>query len=107
MSPCLGCGERPRLRQDERTKIKSKTLQWEFIVITGGQIRKARELLCWRAWKVARHAGVSTAIVRRLEMESRYSPSNQLHALAIRRTLEAAGVEFTDDEPPGVRLRPM
>lgn len=76
----------------------------EVLLITGAQIRKARELLCWRAWKVARQAGVRTEVIRRAE-KGNERPLNELDALAIRQALETAGVEFANDEASGVSLR--
>ena len=73
-------------------------------VITGAQIRDARTLVHWRAWKLAQRAGISIAVVRRAEKAVGCLPVSELDALAIRWALEAAGVEFTNDGPPGVKL---
>ena len=76
----------------------------ETTVIEGAQVRSARRLLRWRVWKLAQRAGVSPALVRRAEKTSGHPPLTGLDALAIRKALEAAGLEFTKD-PPGVKLR--
>jgi len=75
----------------------------ETTVIEGTQVRSARRLLRWRVWKLAQRSGVSSTLIRRIEKTSEHSPLTGLDALAIRKALEAAGVEFTG--PAGVKLR--
>lgn len=75
--------------------------------MTAGQLRAARALLRLPAEKLAETAGVSLVTIRRAETSDgpvRMMPAN---AEALRRTLEAAGIEFIPENGggPGVRLR--
>ena len=70
-------------------------------MVTGVQIRMARAALGWGVRDLAANAGVNANTVTRIE--------NGADALAgtltkIQTALEAAGVEFTNGEAPGVRL---
>lgn len=73
-------------------------------MITGGQARMARAVLKWGVREVAKAARVSPATVTRVEADQ---PANAATLAAIRTALEAAGVEFIDENGggPGVRLR--
>lgn len=70
------------------------------------QIRAARGLLGWSRARLAASANVPVGTVR--SMESPAGPRTSLAEAraAVLRTLEWAGVEFTDDSGPGVRLKP-
>ncbi|MGI4945514.1 MAG: hypothetical protein ACRYHQ_33935 [Janthinobacterium lividum] len=75
--------------------------------MTTAQLRAARALLRMPADKLAELAGVSLVTIRRAEAQDgpiRMMPAN---LVAIRRALEAAGVEFIPENGggPGVRLR--
>jgi ribosome-binding protein aMBF1 (putative translation factor) len=72
-------------------------------VITGAQIRAARRLLGWKVTRLAREALQPVAIIGRAESIEFTVTMARLRA--IRRALETAGVEFTDGDPPGLRLR--
>ena len=74
-------------------------------MITGDQIRAARELLRWSPWQVAKRAQIVTsAAVRRAERGGD-PPLNEFQLYAIRTALESAGVEFTNGNEPGVKLK--
>jgi transcriptional regulator with XRE-family HTH domain len=75
------------------------------MMITGDQCRMARAALSWSLGDLARAAGVGEATVRRLERD-RAVPI-QATGRAIQSALEAAGVEFIDENGggPGVRLQ--
>jgi transcriptional regulator with XRE-family HTH domain len=64
----------------------------------------ARAVLKWGVREVAKAARVSPATVTRVEADQ---PANAATLAAIRGALEAAGVEFIDENGggPGVRLR--
>ena len=64
----------------------------------------ARAVLKWGVREVAKAARVSPATVTRVEADQ---PANATTFAAIRAALEAAGVEFIDENGggPGVRLR--
>jgi transcriptional regulator with XRE-family HTH domain len=71
------------------------------------QIRAARALLHWSAEDLARESAVGLATIRRAENSQNETSMNVPNDLAVRRALEAAGVEFIDEDGggPGVRLR--
>jgi hypothetical protein len=75
--------------------------------LTSGQIRAARAFLRWRAKDLARESAVGVATIRRAELTEDETSMTAPNDLSIRRALEAAGVEFIDEDGggPGVRLR--
>jgi DNA-binding XRE family transcriptional regulator len=72
-------------------------------MITGAQVRAARKLLSWSHVMLALEAGVDQSTVTNFETGK--SRPSVLSVSIIRRTLEAAGVEFTDGGQPGVKMR--
>ena len=72
--------------------------------ITPAQCRAARGLLAWSQAELAKAAGVGLSTVRGLET-GRHMPF-AANMTAIQTALEAAGVEFTNGNAPGVRLLP-
>lgn len=77
-------------------------------MITGSQIRAARALVKFTAQDLAEKAGVGLMTVRRSEASDNDTPNiNKPNLMAIKNTLEAAGVIFIAEngEGPGVRLR--
>ena len=75
--------------------------------LTSAQIRAARALLRWSAEDLAQHSVLSVATIRRAELADDETSMTAANDLAVRRALEAAGVEFIDENGggPGVRLR--
>ena len=75
--------------------------------LTGAQIRSARALLKWSAQELAQHSSLGVNTIRRAEAPDHATSLTVANDLAIRRTLESAGVEFIDENGggPGVRLR--
>jgi hypothetical protein len=78
-----------------------------FKPLSGPQIRAARALLHWSAAELAREAALGLATIRRAELAGEGTSMTTANDLAVRRALEAAGVEFIDEKGggPGVRLR--
>lgn len=70
---------------------------------SAAQVRGARGLLAWTRDKLATESGVPIRTLDRFENEE-VAPRAATLA-AIRTALEAAGVEFTNGDAPGVRLR--
>ncbi|WP_279605771.1 transcriptional regulator [Methylobacterium sp. J-048] len=68
-------------------------------------MRAARAFLRWTAQKVADAACIGVATVRRAELQDGPLGITAANAEAIKRALEAAGVEFTHSGEPGVKLR--
>jgi hypothetical protein len=74
--------------------------------LAGSQIRAARALLRWTANDLARGAALGRNTILRAEVADDNTSLTVANDLAVRRTLEAAGVEFIDEDGggPGVRL---
>ena len=76
--------------------------------LTSAQIRAARALIRWSAQELANQSAVGVTTIRRAELTASATVLTRANDLAIRRTLEAAGVEFIDANEgggPGVRLK--
>ena len=75
--------------------------------LTSAQIRAARALLRWSAVDLAEASSVAANTIRRAEVAEGQTTLTTPNDLAIRRALEAAGVEFIDANGggQGVRLR--
>jgi transcriptional regulator with XRE-family HTH domain len=65
------------------------------------QLRMARAAVGWGVRELAAKAGVTANTVTRIENGA---DAKQSTIDALQRALEAAGVEFTNGEQPGVRL---
>ncbi len=72
--------------------------------ITPGQCRAARGLLNWTQQALADKARVSKPTVQNFELEKAKPYAGTI--VLLRQAFEAAGIEFTNGEAPGVRLRP-
>jgi len=66
------------------------------------QLRMARAAVGWGVRELAEKAGVTANTVTRIENGA---DAKQSTMDALQRALEAAGVEFTNGEQPGVRLK--
>jgi hypothetical protein len=73
--------------------------------LTSAQIRAARALIRWRAQDLARESSVGVATIRRAELTDNDTSMTAANNLAIRRALEAAGVEFIDENGGGAGVR--
>ena len=75
--------------------------------LNSAQIRAARALLRWSAAELAGEAALGLATVKRAELADGETSMTMANDLAVRRALEAAGVEFIDENGggPGVRLK--
>jgi hypothetical protein len=75
--------------------------------LSSAQIRAARALLRWSAADLAKESALGANTIRRAEVAEGGTSLTVANELAIRRSLEAAGVEFIDENGggPGVRLR--
>jgi hypothetical protein len=70
-------------------------------------MRAARALLRWSAEDLAEQSAIGVTTIRRAELTEGETSLTTANDLAIRRTLETAGIEFIDENGggPGVRLR--
>ena len=75
--------------------------------VSPAQLRAARALLRWSAADLARASNLGANTIRRAEVAEVETSLTVANELAVRRALEAAGVEFIDENGggPGVRLR--
>jgi predicted transcriptional regulator len=75
-------------------------------LITTRQVKAARALLGWSQSDLARKSGISEPTIARLEAVGGELGGREGTSGSIRTTLEAAGIEFIDDNGggPGVRL---
>jgi transcriptional regulator with XRE-family HTH domain len=70
--------------------------------MTPAQSRAARGLIDWSQTELAARSNLSESTIRDFEKGRRLPSPNNL--AAIQRALEAAGVEFTNGDQPGVRM---
>jgi transcriptional regulator with XRE-family HTH domain len=75
--------------------------------LRSSQIRAARALIRWSAEDLARESAVGLTTIRRAELADSETSLTAANNFALRAALEAAGVEFIDENGggPGVRLR--
>ena len=78
--------------------------------MTPDQVKAARVLLGWTRMQLGIRSVTSAYMVKTFEDTGRVAPlyvrTEQIDGLAaIRAALEAAGVEFTNGDEPGVKLR--
>ena len=75
--------------------------------LASSQIRAARALVKWTVEDLAREAALGRNTILRAEVADGQTSLTAANDLAIRRALEAAGVEFIDEDGggAGVRLR--
>src|SRR6266481_2565852 len=74
------------------------------LVITSELIRAARALLRWEQRHLAEASSVSLPTIKRLEAKPGILVAHNSTVAALRGAFEAAGVEFTNGDQPGVRL---
>ena len=73
--------------------------------LTSAQIRAARALLRWSAEDLAQASDLGVATIRRAELTENKTSLTTANDLAIRHTLEAAGVVFINENGGGVGVR--
>jgi transcriptional regulator with XRE-family HTH domain len=74
-------------------------------LVTGAQLRAARGLLRMEQEKLAEISGISAATIRKLENSEGRLEGRLSTIRALQHALEQAGIEFQDDNRPGVRMR--
>ena len=74
--------------------------------ITGAQIRMARAALNWSAQYLAQLTQISHRTIIRMEKNDGFPQSTAANLHTIRKSFEAAGIEFigTPDDRPGIRI---
>jgi hypothetical protein len=73
--------------------------------LSGAQIRAARALLRWSALELAQECALGANTIRRAEVAEDATSLTPANELAIRRALEAAGIEFIDENGGGAGVR--
>jgi ribosome-binding protein aMBF1 (putative translation factor) len=73
--------------------------------LTSTQIRAARSLVRWSADDLAKKARLGLATIRRAEQSELETSLTAANDLAVRRALEAAGIEFIDENGGGAGVR--
>lgn len=74
-------------------------------MITGAQIRAACGMLKWSARELADASGLSLSTVKRMQAVDDVPSVGAKSLESIQRTLEEAGVGFTNGEEPGVKMK--
>jgi len=74
-------------------------------IINGRQLRAARVLLGWEQADLSRKAKVAIGTIRRMESFDGAIGCRASTLAKVCGTLESAGVEFLNDDKPGVRLK--
>ena len=73
--------------------------------LTGAQIRAARALVRWSAAELAKQAKLGRITITRAESVDGKTSLTEANADAVRRALEAAGVEFIPENGGGAGVR--
>ena len=75
-------------------------------MLTGIQIRAARQCLRWTVGDIANSAKVSVSTIKRIEAYDGIPLVSVKNLMAVKVSLEAAGIEFigTPDDGPGIRV---
>ena len=73
--------------------------------ISSAQMRAARALLRWSAVDLATASKVGVATIRRVEVVHGEIPVTRSNEAALRRALEAAGIEFIEENGGGEGVR--
>jgi len=73
--------------------------------ITGRQIAAARTLLGMNQADLAARSSISVPTLKRMEASDGPAAGMVNNVAAVRAAIEAAGVEFTNGDEPGVKLR--
>jgi DNA-binding XRE family transcriptional regulator len=74
-------------------------------MLTGAQIRAARALLRWSGERLAKECGLSWGTIQLAEKTDGLPNLMARNLQAIQVALEKGGVEFTNDDEPGVKIR--
>jgi predicted transcriptional regulator len=79
-------------------------LKFPLILVTGRHLRAARGLLGWTQRDLAKRGKVALGTLRKMEESDGRVDSRTDTLIRVMTALERAGVEFLNDDKPGVRL---
>ena len=68
-------------------------------------MKAARALLAWEQTDLAKKSGVAISTIRRMESFSGEVGARTGTLSLVKRAIEKAGIEFLNDDQPGVRLK--
>lgn len=102
-SPGLDSQPRAAARPASLIRYGRRSTDHAEVAISPEQVKSARELLGWSQGELASKMGVSETAVSLFEREKRRLLV--LDVSVLRSALEAAGVEFTNEGEPSVRLK--
>jgi transcriptional regulator with XRE-family HTH domain len=68
-------------------------------------VKAARELLGWSQKDLAHHSGISEPTIKRLEARNGELGGREGSRFGVVAAFRHAGVEFTNGDQPGVRMR--
>ncbi len=90
-----------------KNSISNENVKMALKPLTSAQLRAGRALVRWSAEDLARASAVSVTTIRRAELMEEQTSMTAPNDQAVRRSLEAAGVEFIEENGggPGVRLK--
>src|SRR5262249_29065134 len=91
----------PKMIKNDTNSIDVKSI----LKVSVRQIKAARALLGWSQEELAATARVSVPTVKRLEAADGMLGGREDTGTKLRTALESAGIEFTNGNRPGVRLR--
>ena len=74
-------------------------------MITGRQLRAARGLLGWAQTDLAKKSRVAIGTIRRMESFDGEVGARTTTFSKVKLALEKGGIEFLNDDRPGVRLK--
>jgi len=80
-------------------------IRFPLILLTGRHIRAARALLGWAQSDLARKAKVALRTIRRMEGFDGPVGARTDTLGKVASVLQKAGIEFLNDDRPGVRMR--
>ena len=85
---------------------KMRKFKKENCLIAPSQIRAARAMLGWSAKTLATSAGLSLRTIQNIETVDDELSVRRSSILAVKATLESAGIEFigAPDDAPGIRI---
>jgi transcriptional regulator with XRE-family HTH domain len=75
------------------------------LIISGRQLRAARVLLGMEQIELAKRARVGIGTIRRMESFDGEIGARTGTLSLVQKAMERAGIEFLNDQQPGVRLR--
>ena len=87
------------------TTVKGPVVKMAVKGLSSSQIRAARALLRWSADDLARESALGLNTIKRAELADDKTSLTVANDLAVRRALEAAGIEFIEDNGGGEGVR--